>query len=354
MIDLVTGGCGFIGRHLVQLLHKQGRNVRVLDLDPVKNLPSSVQVLHGSVTDARAVRQALAGVQNLYHLAGNPNLWAPCKTDFETANFMGTHTILQEAARCNLNRIIFTSTESILAACKESQTRGFVNESVKSCIDDMPGPYCRSKFMAEQEAMSAAQNGLPIVIVNPTLPIGPGDRRLTPPSRMLLGFLNGKYPAYLDCTLNLIDVRDVALGHILAAEHGRIGERYILGNRDIRLSAVLAFLEEITGASMPRLKVPYLIALAVSLVDEFLANTITRHMPSAPLTGVRLAKRPVVFDCSKAVCELKLPLRPIEESLIDAISWLLEQGFVQRRLPKFSVPALTTFDQVYSQKEVIK
>jgi dihydroflavonol-4-reductase len=345
MTDLVTGGSGFIGRHLVRLLHERGRNVRVLDLDPGNGFPPGVEVIRGSVADEMIVSEALIGVHNLYHLAGNPELWAPTAADFEINNYTGTRTILQKAARCNLNRIIFTSTESILAACKGSRLRGFVDESAEGVIDDMPGPYCRSKFLAEQAALEAARNGQPVVIVNPTLPIGPGDRRLTPPSRMILGFLNGQYPAYLECNLNLIDVRDVATGHILAAERGRIGERYILGNQNMRLSTLLALVEEITGARMPRLKVPYLVALAVAAVDEFLAHTITGRIPAAPLTGVRLAKRPVLFNSSKATQELGLPLRPIKDSLRNAITWMMAQGLVQRRMPKFTADSSTALDQ---------
>jgi dihydroflavonol-4-reductase len=191
--------------------------------------------------------------------------------------------------------------------------------------------------MAEQEALAAARNGQPVVIVNPTLPVGAGDRRLTPPSRMILGFVNGHYPAYLDCTLNLIDVGDVALGHVLAAERGRVGERYILGHANTRLSAVLALIEDITGASMPRLRIPYPVALLVAAVGEFLADTVTGRMPAAPLTGVRLARRPVVFDCRKAASELGLSPRPIRDSLTSAIRWMHAQGLVRRPLPKFSM-----------------
>ena len=345
MTDLVTGGGGFIGRHLVRLLHERGRAVRVLDLDPGDDYPPGVEVIRGSVTDAKIVSEALAGVENLYHLAGNPSLWAPSGADFEINNHRATRTLLDETARRNLNRIVFTSTESILSACRESRRKGYVDESAEGVIGDMPGPYCRSKFLAEQAAREAARDGQPVVIVNPTLPVGPGDRRLTPPTRMILGFLNGRYAAYLECHLNLIDVRDVATGHILAAERGRIGERYILGNENLRLSALLALIEEITGARMPRLKVPYPLALAIAAADEVLANTVPGRLPAAPLTGVRLAKHPVQFKSSKAVRELGLPLRPIKDSLRSTITWLMAQGLVQRQLPKFSTGEAPALDQ---------
>ncbi len=344
MLDLVTGGAGFIGRHLVQLLHERGRQVRVLDIDPGNDFPSDIEVIHASVTDAGAVEHALTGVANLYHLAGNPNLWTPRKTDFARVNVLGTRTVLEAASRSPLNRIIVTSTESILTACRMSRLRGYVDESVEGTVDEMPGPYCRSKFLAEQEALTAARNGQPVIVVNPTLPIGPGDRRLTPPTRMVLGFLNGRFPAYLDCMLNFIDVHDVALGHVLAAERGQIGERYILGGENVRLSTLLAWLERISGVRMPRIHVPYLVALGFAAVEEFLADTVTGHTPAAPLTGVRLSKHPIEFHCTKAVRVLGFSPRPLVHALHSATSWLVAQGLVQRPLLGFSAGPVGTSD----------
>ncbi len=189
--SLVTGGGGFIGAHLVRQLLEQGETVRVLELPdvPLPSLPSSVEVVRGSVCDASVVRDAL--------------------------------------------------------------------DDVKRVLKEMLGPYCRSKFLAEQVAFQAARDGLPVVIVAPTLPIGPGDRLITPPTRMILDFLNVKIPAYYNCRFNLADVRDIARGHILAAEYGRPGERYILGHENITLGELLQMLQEITGLSMPKLRVPY-------------------------------------------------------------------------------------------------
>ena len=199
-----------------------------------------------------------------------------------------------------------------------------------SSLTDLPGPYCRSKFLAEQEALKAAARGLPVVIVNPTLPVGPGDRGLTPPTEMLLLFLNGETPAYLDCTLNFVDVRDVAIGHVLAADKGRIGERYILGGENLRISQLLELLHELTGLSMLRVQVPYGLALVFAAFSEFFADHITRRPPRAPLTGVRLVRRPMAFDSSKARTELGLPQTPLHTSLADAIQWFGEQGYLRR------------------------
>ena len=227
-----------------------------------------------------------------------------------------------------------------------SLLQGYVDELVEGTLDEMPGPYCRSKFMAEQEALTAARHGQPVIVVNPTLPIGAGDRGLTPPTRMLLGFLNGRFPAYLNCTLNLIDVRDVALGHVLAAERGQIGERYILGGKNVRLSTVLAWMEQMTGIKMPRRQVPYFVALGFAAIEELLADSVTGHMPAAPLTGVRLSKHPIEFDCSKAARILGLSPRPILQALHRATAWLDAQGLVRRPLPGFSATPGKTSDHI--------
>lgn len=327
---LVTGGGGFIGLHLVQQLLERGETVRVLELSDVP-LPIDVEVVRGSICDAYTVSKALKDVDRLYHLAANPNLWARDKTDFRRVNYEGTCTVLQEAAKHDLEVIVYTSTESILTGKRRHET--MVDSAAKRLIQEMPGLYCRSKFLAEQAAFEAAADGLPVVIVAPTLPIGPGDRRITPPTRMILDFINRSSPAYLECGFNMIDVRDVAAGHILAAEHGRYGERYILGNENITLSRFLSLIEKITGLAMPKRRIPFWVALAAGTVSEFVADYITHRQPRAPLTGVRLARYPMYFDSDKAIKELGLPQNSIYQALSDEIEWLLEQGLIERRLP---------------------
>ena len=328
--SLVTGGGGFIGSHLVQQLLERGETVRALEL-PGVSLPSSIEVVRGSVCDADVVRNALKGVQRLYHLAANPSLWAQDKTEFKHVNFEGTRTVLDEAAKQDLEVIVYTSTESIVSG--NTRRDGLVDVRDKRMLYEMPGPYCRSKFLAEQAALQAAENGLPVVVVAPTLPIGPGDRLITPPTRMILDFINVKTPAYLDCGLNLIDVRDIATGHIHAAEYGRPGERYILGNRNMRLGELLLLIEEITGLSMPKTRVPYWVALVAGAVSEFMADYVTRRPPRAPLTGVRLARYPMYFDSDKTVKELKLSQNSILQALTDEIQWLQSEGLITRSLP---------------------
>ncbi len=328
--SLVTGGGGFIGSHLVSLLLAQGEVVKVLELPDVP-LSSGVEVIRGSVCDASVIRHALKGVDRLYHLAANPNLWARDKKDFQRVNHEGSLNVFKEAAKKDLEVIVYTSTESILTGNVRSNAP--VNASVQRRLNEMPGPYCRSKFLAEQAAFKAAKDGLPVVVVAPTLPVGPGDRLITPPTRMILDFINARTPAYLNCQLNLVDVRDVAIGHLLAAQYGRPGERYILGNENITLSELLQLIEEITRLQMPKLRVPYWLALAAGVLSEFTSDYITHRPPKAPLTGVRLAFHPMFFNSDKAIKELGFPQNSLRQALKDEITWLVDQGLVTRQIP---------------------
>ncbi len=331
-LNLVTGGLGFVGRRLVDVLAERGERVRVLDIaEPPEPLPLGIELVKGSILDRGLVERALDGADRLYHLAAIPDLWTRDKADFHRVNTVGTRTVLEAAAAAGVGRVVHTSTESILRGIGGAGGGAAIDETLRATIDDMPGRYCRSKFLAEREALAAAERGLPVVIVNPTLPVGPGDTRLTPPSRMILGFANGDYPAFLESRLNMIHVADVAVGHILAAERGRIGERYILGNENLALSQVLAIIEELTGLAMPRRRIPYGLALAVAAVGELAADHLTRRPPAAPLAGVRLAARATVFDCSKARRELGLPATPVRTALAEALRWFLERGLLRRR-----------------------
>jgi dihydroflavonol-4-reductase len=198
----------------------------------------------------------------------------------------------------------------------------------------MCGAYCRSKLLGEQEAVAAAGRGQPVIIVNPTMPVGPGDHRITPPTRMLLDFLNGRNPAYLDFEMNLVDVADAARGHLQAAERGRVGERYILGGANLRLSAILRLLQELTGLAMPRARVPYAGAWLVAVVSELMADHVTRRAPRATLTGVRLARAGMRVDSGKAVRELGYVQTPVREALARAIAWLARENMLRRPLPR--------------------
>lgn len=327
---LVTGGSGFIGRHLVGLLRGRGERVRVFDLrQPGQPDEAGIEFLQGDIADAAAVDRAVAGAGCVFHLAANPNLWARDPGDFKRVNLQGTLNVLAAAERHRPQRVVYTSTESILAGLRHRAAGGMIDETVALGVADMPGPYCRSKFLAEQAALKAARGGLPVVVVNPTLPVGPGDCLMTPPSRMLVDFLNGHTPAYLETALNIIDVRDAALGHLLAAERGRPGQRYILGGENVTMTALLALLEEVSGRPMPRRRVPYWLAYAYAALDEFVADRVTGRPPRAPLAGVRLARDAMRFDNSLALAELGLEPRPLRDSLTDAIAWFQREGLLQ-------------------------
>src|SRR5258705_1781939 len=227
-IDLVTGGSGFIGRHVVAALLRRGANVRVLDLAPPADLAAEVEFVPGSILDPERLDAAMTNVRRVYHLAGIAKLWARDRSDFDRVNAGGTALVLRAAAAHRVERVIHCSTEAILLPGNRGAD-ALIDETVQPELSEMPGPYTRSKLAAEQFVRAAVEDGSDALIVNPTVPIGPGDRNLTPPAAMLSMFLNGHSPAYLDCVLNLVDVRDVANGIVLAAERGRTGERYILG-----------------------------------------------------------------------------------------------------------------------------
>ena len=328
MVDLVTGGGGFLGRHIVKILLQSGRPVRVLDIDPGALSASGAEVIQGSVTDPAAVAAAMSGVRRVFHTAGNAHLWARRKEAFREINFVGTKIMLAEAERQRVDRFVFTSTAAILF--RKVGRNGAV---MPPTLADMPGDYCRSKFLAEQEAFAAARRGTPVVIVSPTLPIGPGDRRLTPPTRMILDFVNGATPAFVDFELNMIHVHDVAVGHVRAAEVGTCGQRYLLAGDTRRLSDILLLIQDITGVAMPRLRVPYGLAFAVAAVLEIVADYLTRKSPKASLAGVRIARRPAALELGRPFSALGLELTPISQALTEAIAWLVAHGHVRRSLP---------------------
>lgn len=330
-LNLVTGGCGFIGTHLVDLLRKRGEDVRVLDLSsPVERL-ECVEYQCGSITDSEVVDRAVTGCRRVFHLAALSGLWGRDKSAFVAVNRYGTRNVLDGARRRGVETIVHTSTESVLIAMGRGRRPQIVNEHTQCTLEEMAGAYCRGKYLAEQEARRAAGEGQRVVIVNPTVPAGPGDHWITPPTRMMLGFLNGAYPAYLDCTLNLGDARDIAEGHWLAAESGKAGQRYILGAHDVRIGRLLQLLGELTGRTLVERRVPYALALGISAASELIADWITRRPPAAPLAGVRLAGVPAAFDNSETRRQLAWTPRPLEETLRDAIADYRARGLLTRQ-----------------------
>jgi dihydroflavonol-4-reductase len=318
-IDLVTGGSGFIGRHVVAALRARGAGVRILDLAPPDDLAADVEFAPGSILDPECLDAAMANVRRVYHLAGIAKLWSRNRSDFDRINTGGTAMVLRAAAAHRVERVVHCSTEAILLPTRRG-AGALIDETVRPDLADMPGPYTRSKLAAEQSVLAAVQGGLDALIVNPTVPIGPGDRNLTPPAAMLSMFLNGQSPAYLDCVLNLVDVRDVAAGMVLAAERGRSGERYILGGENVALKELLTLLEQISGRPMPKHAVPGWLALLSAAVAEWAADLVTGRTPAATREGVRLALRSGPFDSRKARAVLGYAPRPLHDALSDAVS----------------------------------
>jgi dihydroflavonol-4-reductase len=325
---LVTGGAGFIGSHLVRLLVESGQKVRVLERPGarVEHLPlESIELVRADIRDRSAVSSAVAGCREVYHLAANPHLWAPKRGLFHQVNYLGTRNVFEAALAAGASRILHTSTESILT--RQAQTAP-IAEDQRVSVRDVIGPYCRSKFHAERYAFRLAGSGAPIVIVNPTLPVGPGDWGRSPPTQMILDFCLGRRKEYVDAQLNLIDVRDVARGIILAMERGKPGKRYLLGHENLSIRQIFQMLGQICGIPEPRRRVPYGVALAAAYASELVADVFTHRMPRATVTGVKLTRRRMQFDATRSMAELGLSPRPVSQSLADAVAWFRQVGWM--------------------------
>jgi dihydroflavonol-4-reductase len=330
MDALVTGATGFVGANLVRELLEAGLTVRVLarrgsDRRSLAGLP--VEIAEGDLLDRVSLRRAVAGVRQLFHVAADYRLWARDPQEIYRANVEGTRAILEEAAQAGTQRIVHTSTVGALGLPKDS-TPGTEDTPVR--LADMVGPYKRSKFMAEQVALDLAAQGAPLVVVNPSAPVGPWDVKPTPTGQMVVDFMRGKMFATMDTGLNLVHVRDVARGHLLAAERGRVGEKYILGHQNVSLDTIAALMAEITGVPAPRWHVPYGVAWGGALCMETLAR-LTQDAPRVSLTAVRMAKKRMYFSSAKAIRELGLPQTDIRVALADAAQWFAAQGYAPLR-----------------------
>lgn len=328
MLNLVTGGAGFLGSHLVARLLANGSEVRVLEHPSaaVEHLPlDRIELIRGDIRNVAAVQEATRGCQIVYHLAADPNLWRLDRTEYDAVNHLGTVNVMRAALDNGAQKILHTSTESILSA---PHFNGGAVENLRLKGHDMLGPYCLSKFRAEEAVHRMVDKGAPIVMVTPTLPVGPGDRNQTPPTRMAVAFCRGELPAYLDCRFNLIDARDIASGMVLAIERGRPGIRYLLGAENHRLYDWLRILGEQVGRTPPRWQVPYPLALSVAFCSELWADYVSGKMPMATLTGVRLTRRCMFFDPAASLSELGLKPRSIQESARDSVAWYREQGWI--------------------------
>lgn len=325
---LLTGASGFVGSHLMDALLTQGRSVRCLVRKSSRRLLAGrpVEIVEGDLTDEGAVRAAVEGADVVYHCAADYRLWVPDPAAMYASNVEGTRNVLRACAETGVRRVVYTSTVGALGLHADGSP---ATETSPVSIDDMVGHYKRSKFLAERVAEEWATRGLPVVVVNPSTPVGERDVKPTATGRLILDFVRGKIPAYVDTGLNLVDVRDVAAGHVLAADRGKAGEKYILGHRNMTLREILGVLAEITGRPAPKTRLPHWIPLAVAAFDTGFAR-ISGRAPRFELDAVRLSRKKMYFDASKAARELGTPQTPIEEPLRRAVAWFRDNGYVER------------------------
>ncbi len=326
---LVTGATGFIGGAVARRLVARGDRVRVLvrptaDRRPLAGL--DVEIVEGDLRDPGSLTRALADVDVCYHVGATYALWSRDPRELYESNVTGTRNLLAAAERAGTRRVVYTSSVGALGI----PPGGVGTETTPVSLADMVGHYKRSKYLAEREAAAAAARGVPVVIVNPSTPVGPGDVKPTPTGQVIVDFLNGRMPAYVDTGLNLVDVDDVAAGHLLAAERGREGEKYILGCRNLWLAEILGVLAALTGRRAPRLRLPIGVVLPIAWASQVVADRITRRPPLIPLEGVRMARKAMFFDAAKAVRELSLPQSPVEGALERAVRWFEAHGHVRR------------------------
>jgi dihydroflavonol-4-reductase len=320
---LVTGASGFIGWHVARLLVERGYPVRALVRPASVVAELAVERCEGDLRDPASLARAVAGCGMVFHVAADYRLWSKNPQDLYASNVDGTRNILTASRAAGVARFLYTST----VGCIGIPPGAVGDEEQPVSIDDMSGHYKRSKFMAEQVALEFAGQGFPVVIVNPTAPVGDHDVKPTPTGAIVADFLNNKLPAYIDTGLNLVDVRDCALGHLLAAEHGRPGERYILGCEDLTLSTILQRLAKLTGKKAPTIKLPYAIAYAAGVISTGWAN-VTGTPPRAPLEAVRMARKHMFASHAKATRELGFQPGPVDAALERAARWFGQNGYL--------------------------
>jgi dihydroflavonol-4-reductase len=323
----VTGGTGFIGANIARELAAAGATVRVLarpraDRRALQGV--RVEFADGDLLDPASVRRAMAGVHTLYHVAADYRLWAPDPSVIYRTNVDGTRTVLEAAGDAGVSRIVHTSSVGALGIPTDG-TPG--TEDTPVTLEQMVGHYKRSKFMGEAVALDFARRGLPVVIVNPSAPVGPWDVKPTPTGQMIVDFMRGRMLATVDTGLNVVHVRDVAQGHLLAAERGKAGERYILGHAagNFSLAAIFGRLAEITGRPAPRFRVPYALAWCSAAICEGVAR-VTGRPPAVPLTAVRMSRKRMYFSPAKAIRDLGLPQTDPAVALQDAVTWFVAHG----------------------------
>ena len=332
----LTGGTGFVGANIARLLLQKGFFVRALarpngNRSNLHNLP--VEIVEGDLSDKTALQKGCQGARYVFHAAADYRIWVQNPAEMYAANVDGTRNVIEAAKNAGAERIIYCSS---VAAVRLPHDRIPADESsIYASQDDIISDYKKSKFLAEQAAFEAARQGAPVVIVNPAAPIGSYDVKPTPTGKVIVDFLNGRIPSYIDTGLNVVHVKDVALGHYLAAIKGRVGERYILGGENVTLKQMLDILADVTGLPGPKFKTPYSIALIFGALDTARAKAFGGE-PLAPLDAVKMAKHYMWFDSSKAIKELGYPKSDARQALTDAARWFAANGYAKKKVPAFA------------------
>lgn len=328
-IALVTGATGFIGGHVARLLTEQGWTVRALRRRGASNpylTDANLEWREGDLRDPDSVRTAMSGCRAVFHVAADYRLWAPRPAEIYQTNVNGTVNVLGAALDLGVERVVYTSSVGALGLHADGTP---ADETTPVRVEDMVGHYKRSKFLAEREAEKFVARGLPLVLVHPSTPVGPGDHKPTPTGKIIVDYLNRRMPAYVDTGLNLVHVRDVAWGHWLAFEKGCIGEKYILGNANLTLTEIFRLLAEISGIAAPRIRLPHSLVLLMAYGNACF-SWVTGIEPRIPLEGVRMAHRRMFFDAGKALQQLGLPQTPVADALREAVTWFEDNGYVNR------------------------
>lgn len=320
---LVTGATGFIGWHVAKKLVERGHRVRALVRPSSRVREIELETVEGDLRVASSLERAVAGCGLVFHIAADYRLWAKDPGDLYRSNVDGTRNLLRAAQSAGVERVVYTST----VGCIGMPGSRPGDENVTVTLEQMTGAYKRSKFQAEQTALEFARAGLPVVIVNPTAPVGDHDFKPTPTGKIIVDFLRGAMPAFVDTGLNLVDVGDTAEGHILASERGKAGERYVLGCDNLTLEQIFGLLERISGIKAPRWRIPYAVAYAAGVASTSWAN-VTGREPRAPLDAVKMARKKMFVSSEKAKRELGFSPGPVEGALKRAVDWFRANGNV--------------------------
>jgi dihydroflavonol-4-reductase len=327
MRAFVTGGTGFIGSSVVRTLLERSVGVRALcrSGSDRRNLDGlDVEIVEGDLQDPASLKKGMAGCELVFHVGALYSFWVRPRRLIYDVNVEGTRSVFDAARTAGIERIVYTSSVAALGLRADGQP---ADETTETSLDQVVGDYKKSKYLAEQVALEYAKE-LPIVIVNPSFPVGPRDVKPTPTGQTILDFLNRKMPAYIETGMNVVDVEDVALGHWLAAEKGRVGERYILGGENVTMKRMLDLLSEITGLPSPRLRVPYRPILALSYLNAAFCRIFPRITPRMTPETIRMSSHYMYFDPSKAVRELGFPQTPARDALAKAVEWYRENGYI--------------------------